>query len=556
MPKVIAASAWTPPSARIVVGAGASPSRSSIAGWMPSPCARRRAGDHALDARDLRHDHGHERRREHRVAAAGNVGADRRTGMCRWPSVDARAASRPRGRCSVVPLGRGERPHLLLGEGDVRAQRRRRAARAAALDRRRVDEEDSAGPSRRAGASSGGSPAPSRVDAREHLRHRAATSSLTCSLYQGACLRYSVMWSPSSSSWSCAATAAGASSGAMCPAPSITAWRASGMPATSSSCSGGGQMRVLRAGGARASGRDAASDGAAVGPRGLRRELAPQAAAGRRRAPSPRRCAAARRVVGQRRTAGDARRTPGAHRRPRPRAARRAPAARWRSSSASRVTRSGAWRTTSSATIAPSECPGEREALGRGRRARRPPCRRRVSSRSMRAKRTRGVLGQGRRDFVPQRRVAEHAREQHERLGGAGLGCRRLRPRRRRGSGSWPRRSRPACAVGAAAGVLTTVTPRRPPAAAAAITPSIAASSSASGRPRRARAPGRRRRSGRRTRRDGEDRVRVLERLAVLDLHDDAGLARGSPRDGRPATRPRSDPPRVESAIPRRPRGG
>ena len=44
----------------------------------PPAVLRRRAGDDRLDAGDLRHDHGHERRGEHRVAPAGDVGADRR----------------------------------------------------------------------------------------------------------------------------------------------------------------------------------------------------------------------------------------------------------------------------------------------------------------------------------------------------------------------------------------------------------------------------------------------------------------------------------------------
>ena len=132
----------------------------------PGALARRRAGDDGLDARDLRHDHRHERGGEHRVAPAGNVGAD-------GPDRDVPVAERDPGKRLDLEVGEGvalrlrEAADLLLREGDVVAQLvvdPLRGVRDVALATRKT-----AGPSHPALASSGGSRRGRRLDRQQHL---------------------------------------------------------------------------------------------------------------------------------------------------------------------------------------------------------------------------------------------------------------------------------------------------------------------------------------------------------------------------------------------------
>ena len=105
----------------------------------PAAAARRRARDHALDARRPSARRRHERRGEHRVAPAGHVGAD---GAHRDVAVAERHA-RQRLDLEVaqrLALRCGEGAHLLLGEGDVLAQLVVERSPAAG-DRRLVDDE-------------------------------------------------------------------------------------------------------------------------------------------------------------------------------------------------------------------------------------------------------------------------------------------------------------------------------------------------------------------------------------------------------------------------------
>ncbi len=79
---------------------------------------RRGAADDALHARGLGHEDRHERRGEHRITAARDVGADR-------PDGDVPVAeNHPRQRFNLEvaqrrPLRAGKGPDLLLGEADV-----------------------------------------------------------------------------------------------------------------------------------------------------------------------------------------------------------------------------------------------------------------------------------------------------------------------------------------------------------------------------------------------------------------------------------------------------
>ena len=89
---------------------------------------RRGAGDNLLDAGDLGDEHRHERRRQHRITPAGDVGADgvdRDQAVAEHDAVadlDLQLADGP-------ALGGRERADLVLGEGDVLLDRDRRAAR-------------------------------------------------------------------------------------------------------------------------------------------------------------------------------------------------------------------------------------------------------------------------------------------------------------------------------------------------------------------------------------------------------------------------------------------
>ena len=87
----------------------------------PAALARRRAGHHAPDPRDLRHHDRHERGRDHRVAAARHVGADR---VHRHVAM-AESHARKRLQLEVrerSALGFSEAAHLFLRERDVLLQ--------------------------------------------------------------------------------------------------------------------------------------------------------------------------------------------------------------------------------------------------------------------------------------------------------------------------------------------------------------------------------------------------------------------------------------------------
>ena len=79
---------------------------------------RRRARGDAFDACDLRRDDAHVRRGDHRVAAAGDIGADARDGDVPVAEPDAgKRLDLEVGHRRA--LGAGERPHLLLAERHV-----------------------------------------------------------------------------------------------------------------------------------------------------------------------------------------------------------------------------------------------------------------------------------------------------------------------------------------------------------------------------------------------------------------------------------------------------
>ena len=103
-----------------------------------APVERRRAGRDPLDARDLRRDDAHVRGRDHRVAAAGHVGADALDRDVPVAEPDARErldleveSSSPaaRGRTSAPAPGR-TRCRRAPGPGPARGTRRSRRRRA------------------------------------------------------------------------------------------------------------------------------------------------------------------------------------------------------------------------------------------------------------------------------------------------------------------------------------------------------------------------------------------------------------------------------------------
>ena len=91
-------------------------------GGCPRPCCGGAQATTRRDARDLRHDHGHERRGEHRIAPARHVGADGVDRDVLVARARRPAASRRAGRSASRAGPAANVADLLLGERDVLAQ--------------------------------------------------------------------------------------------------------------------------------------------------------------------------------------------------------------------------------------------------------------------------------------------------------------------------------------------------------------------------------------------------------------------------------------------------
>ena len=188
-PNAIAASACTPPR-QTTASAPESRIAYSIArvDAAAAAAAARRRRRCSTPAAFATHDR-HERRREHRVAPAGHVGADRRRPGCAGGRARRPAAARSRGRSASRAAPARTPRTCVLREGDVLACSSSSISRGGALRSRPSEAtKDSGGPSRRARATSAGRRRPRRARCprsarRSDLRDRLAAGGPGCFRY-------------------------------------------------------------------------------------------------------------------------------------------------------------------------------------------------------------------------------------------------------------------------------------------------------------------------------------------------------------------------------------